>query len=116
MLFRSAFVWPARHYASPITDVKFPPMGVRFRLKADVDISKFSKSNQVILTALKHYGMILADNGAPWFLSGVPDERWNGDDLHRLQGIKGSDFEAVDESDWPYIANSGRVDPMGAGR
>jgi hypothetical protein len=110
-----AFVWPGRHYASPITDVKYPPMGTRFRLKADVDISKFSKSNQVILTALKRYGMILADNGGPWFLSGVPDERWNGDDLHRLQGIKGSDLEAVDESDWPYIANSGRVDPM-AGR
>jgi hypothetical protein len=110
-----AYVWPARHYASPITDVKFPPMGVRFRLKADVDISKFSKTNQVILTALKRYGMILADNGVPWFLSGVPDERWNGDDLHRLQGISGSDFEAVDESDLPYITNSGRVDPM-AGR
>ena len=109
-----AYTWPARHFASPHTEPDFPPMGQRFRLKADVDISKYSKSNQVILTALKRYGMMLSDNGAPWFVIGVPDPRWDADDLHRLNGIKGSDFEAVDLSDWPYIANSGRVDPMAA--
>jgi hypothetical protein len=110
-----AYVWPARHYASPRTDPTFPPMGARFRLKADVDISKYSKSNQVILTALKRYGMILADNGGPWFLTGSPDPRWIDDDVVKLFAIKGSDFEAVDESEWPYIRDSGRVDPM-AGR
>jgi hypothetical protein len=107
-----AYVWPARHFASPRTDPTFPPMGARFRLKADVDISKYSKSNQVILTALKRYGMILADNGGPWFLTGSPDSRWIDDDVVKLMGIKGSDFEAVDESEWPYIRDSGRVDPM----
>jgi hypothetical protein len=106
-----AHVWPARHDASPNTSLKLPPLGVRFRLRADFDISGFSKSNQVILTALKRYGMFLADNGAPWFLSGAPDPRWDGDDLHQLQNVKGSDFEAVDESDWAYLPDSGRVDP-----
>jgi hypothetical protein len=106
-----AHVWPARHDASPNTSLKLPPLGVRFRLRADFDISGFSKSNQVILTALKRYGMFLADNGAPWFLSGAPDPRWDGDDLHQLQKVKGSDFEAVDESDWAYLPDSGRVDP-----
>ena len=106
-----AHIWPARHDASKITDPKVPPMGVRFRLRADFDISGFSKTNQVILTALKHYGMFLADNGAPWFLSGSPDPRWNDDDLHQLLNVKGSAFEAVNESDWQYLPASGRVDP-----
>ena len=110
-----AYVWPARHYASPRTDPTFPPMGTRFRLKANVDISKFPKSNQVILTALKRYGMILADNGGPWFLTGVPDSRWIDEEMVRLMGIKGTDFEAVDESELPYIANSARVDPAWLG-
>ena len=74
-------------------------MGQRFRLEASFDISGFSPTDRVILTALKTYGMFIADNGSAWFLSGVPDERWNNDDLHRLQtGVYGSDFEAVDES------------------
>jgi hypothetical protein len=107
-----AYVWPARHFASSITDTSFPPMGARFRLKANVDISGYSKSNQVILTALKRYGMILADNGGPWFLTGSSDPRWNDQDVVKLFGIKGSDFEAVDESELPYIADSARVDPM----
>jgi len=108
---QQAHVWPARHDASRITDPKVPPMGVRFRLRADFDISGFSKVNQVVLTALKQYGMFLADNGAPWFISGAPDPRWNDDDLHQLTNVKGSDFEAVDESDWQYLPDSGRVDP-----
>jgi hypothetical protein len=74
-------------------------MGQRFRLNAGFDISGFSAANQVILTALKHYGMIVADNGSNWYLSGAPDERWDNDDLHDLQTrVHGSDFEAVDES------------------
>lgn len=96
---RNTYVWPARHYASSSTDLTRPPMGQRFRLKASFNISGFSPANQVILTALKTYGMIVADNGSSWYLSGAPDERWNNDDLHLLQtGVHGSDFEAVDES------------------
>ncbi len=85
-------------------------MGQRFRLKASFDISSFSPVNQVILTALKRYGMFLADNGSAWFLSGVPDARWSNDDLHLLQtGVHGSDFEAVDESGLMIDPNSGQA-------
>lgn len=108
---QQAYIWPARHLASRITDPKYPPMGVRFRLRADFDISGFSKTNQVILTALKHYGMFLADNGGAWFISGTPDPRWNDDDLHEIGNVKGSDFEAVDESNWQYLPDSARTDP-----
>ena len=107
-----AYVWPARHFASRIEDPSYPPMGQRFRLKADVDISGYSKVNQIILKGLKKYGMVVADNGNPWFLIGTPDKRWNDEDLHRLNGIKGSDFEAVDISDWQMHGESGRVDPV----
>jgi hypothetical protein len=87
-------------------------MGERFRLKADYDISKFSKENQVILKGLKKYGMFLSDNGAPWFIIGEPDKRWSDADLGKLKTLKGEDFEAVDESDWQMLADSGRVDPV----
>jgi hypothetical protein len=107
-----AYVWPARHFASRVTDTKYPPMGVRVRLRSSFDISRYSKTNQVILTALKRYGMILADNGSPWYIIGAPDPRWNDMDLHELQNVYGKDFEAVDESDWQFLANSGRVDPV----
>jgi hypothetical protein len=70
-----AYLWPARHYASELTDEQYPPLGQRFRLRADFDVSGFSPEIQVILRALKKYGMILADNGSSWFISGVPDER-----------------------------------------
>jgi hypothetical protein len=86
-------------------------MGVRFRLRADFDISGFSKTNQVILTALKRYGMFLADNGSNWFLSGVPDPRWDDDDLHKLNRVKGSDFEAVNETSLMANFDSARVKP-----
>jgi hypothetical protein len=109
---RKAYVWPARHFASASTDPARPPMGQRFRLKAGFDISRFSAANQVILRALKTYGMILADNGSAWYLSGAPDERWNNDDLHLLQtGVHGADFEAVDESSLMVDANSGQAAP-----
>lgn len=103
------YIWPARHYASSITDEKYPPMGQVFRLKNSVNISTFSKEAQVILTALKKYGMILADNGSAWFISGVPDERWNNDAINELKQIKGSDFEAVDISSLMVNANSGEA-------
>jgi hypothetical protein len=109
---RRAYVWPARHYASSLTGTQYPPMGQRFRLKASFDISGFSAANQVILRALKEYGMFRADNGSAWYLSGAPDERWNNDDLHLLQAsVHGSDFEAVDESGLMVDPNSGAARP-----
>ena len=107
---QDAYVWPARHEASDHADPTVPPMGQRFRLKADVDVSGFSPTNQIILQALKTYGMLLADNGSSWFLSGAPDDRWDNDDLHDLQeGIFGSDFEAVDCSSLMVDPDSGQV-------
>ena len=93
---RRAYVWPATHFASRLTEDRYPPMGQRFRLRADFDVSEFSRDTQVILTALKRYGMILADNGSDWFISGAPDERWNNSVLRELRRVRGSDFEAVD--------------------
>jgi len=93
---RRAYVWPARHYASWSDDLNRPPMGQRFRLRADFDISGYSPINRIILTAMKRYGLILADNGSDWFISGVPDERWDNDVLRELRNVEGSDFEAVD--------------------
>jgi hypothetical protein len=105
---QSAFLWPARHYASSNTNPNLPPMGLRLRLKANVNISSFSRTNQIILTALKRYGMIVADNGSSWYISGAPDNRWNNDDLHMLGTIPGSDFEAVDETSLQVNVNSGQ--------
>jgi hypothetical protein len=107
---RKAFIWPARHYASSLTSTNYPPMGQRFRLKASFDISGFSPEVQVILRALRKYGMILADNGSNWYISGVPDSRWNDDTLvGELKLVKGSNFEAVDESSLMVDPDSGRV-------
>lgn len=107
---QDAYVWPARHAASDDPDPDLPPLGQRFRLKADVDLAGFSPANQIILTALQTYGMMLADNGSDWFLSGAPDDRWDNDDLHALQErITGSDFEAVDVSGLMRDPDSGQV-------
>jgi len=107
---RKAYVWPARHYASSLTALNYPPMGQRFRLKADFDVSRFSAQVQVILRALKKYGMILADNGSAWYISGVPDPRWDNDVLlSELKLVKGSDFEAVDVSSLMVSPNSGEA-------
>jgi hypothetical protein len=92
---RRAYVYPARHFASNNTNPNLPPMGMRVRLKASFDISRFSPAMQVILRAMKKYGMILADNGSNWYVSGAPDPRWNDDELSTLKSIKGSDFEVV---------------------
>jgi hypothetical protein len=92
---RRAYVHPARHWASTNTSVDRPPMGMRVRLKASVNIAGYSPAMQVILRALKKYGMILADNGSNWFISGAPDMRWNDDELNTLKNIKGSDFEVI---------------------
>lgn len=106
---QKAFVWPARHYASSLTGTQYPPMGVRFRLRANFDISGFSPTNQIILRALKKYGMMIADNGSAWFLSGAPDSRWNDSDLHNLGAVHGSDFEVVDVSGLMISPDSGQA-------
>ena len=93
---RRAFVYPARHYASNTSDPALPPMGMRVRLKADFDISGFSETNRVILRALKKYGMIVADNGSDWYISGAPDARWNDEELNELKSLVGDDFEVVE--------------------
>src|SRR5271155_1711730 len=92
---QQAFTPPASHWASSVTDPDAPPMGTRLRLKASFDISSFSPANQVILTALRKYGMILADNGSAIYLSGAPDSRWNNSDLHLLDEVTGADFDVV---------------------
>jgi hypothetical protein len=95
---RRAYVWPARHYASDSTDPSLPPMGLRVRLKASFDTSRFPRQARVVLEALKRYGMILADNGSDWYVSGAPDPRWSNDDLHTLHRVTGRDLEVVDAS------------------
>ena len=85
------YVWPARHEAG-IHDASLPPMGLRLRLKASVDIAGYPRADRVILQALKTYGMIIADNGSAWYLSGTPSPAWDNSILHELDGIVGSDF------------------------
>lgn len=106
---RRAYVWPARHYASNLTDPKYPAMGQRFRLKSSFDISGFHPQVQVILRAMQRYGLILADNGSAWYVSGAPDPRWNNDLLRQLKQVPGSAFEAVDVSSLQRSPNSGQV-------
>jgi len=91
---RNAYIYPASHHAGS-NNASYPRMGERFRLKADFDISGFSPANRVILQALKDYGMIVADNGSGWYLSGAPSPRWDDDELSELKDIAGSNFEAV---------------------
>ena len=95
---RRAYVYPARHYASSSDDPSLPPMGLRVRLKASVDISGFPKQTRIVLEALKTYGMILADNGSDWYVSGAPSPKWSNSDLHTLGRITGAMFEVVDTS------------------
>lgn len=104
----AGYIWPARHQTSD-PEEGIPPMGARFRLKADYDISEFPLELQVILQAMKIYGIMLADNGSNWFVSGAPDERWDNDMLHLLDVLTGEDFEAVDTSVMMLDPNSGEV-------
>src|SRR3954452_5592083 len=95
---RNAYISPARHFASDSSSASRPPMGLRVRLKATVDVSRFGPQSRVLLVALQRYGMILADNGSPWYVTGAPAAGWDDDDLHQLQQLHGSDFEVVDTS------------------
>jgi len=106
---KAGFVWPARHDAPYNTNSKSPVMGLRLRLKASYNISGYPADVQVILTALKKYGMIVADNGSSWYISGTSDDRWNNDSLSNISGVGGSNFEVVDESSLMVDPNSGRA-------
>lgn len=92
---KSAYIYPARHKVNSAGGQYSLPFGARIRLKAGFDISSFSPRNQVILRAMKKYGLILADIGSNLYISGAPDERWNNDELRQLGQLKGSDFEVV---------------------
>ncbi len=103
----AGYIWPARHQTSdPQNGV--PPMGARFRLKADYDISGFPPEMQILLQAIKTYGIVLADNGSNWYVNGAPDQGWDNDMLHLLDVLTGNDFEAVDTSSLMLDVNSGQ--------
>ena len=106
---RREFVWPGRHFASSSNAGNLPPMGQRFRLRGSFDVSGFSPETQVILTALKGYGMMLADNGGPWYITGAPDVRWSSSIVTEFRKVSGSDFEAVDTSSLMVNRDSGQV-------
>jgi hypothetical protein len=106
---RREFVWPARHFASYSTDSSLPPMGQRFRLRSSFDVTGFGSDAQVILTALKEYGMMLADNGGSWFLTGAPDSRWSSRTVSELRRVSGADFEAVNVSGVMSNVDSGKA-------
>ncbi len=91
-----SYVWPARHFASDKRDPNLPPMGMRFRLKQTYPIGGFPRQARIVLQALKEYGMIVADNGSNWFISGAPHPKWSNDQLHTLGRVPGSAFEVVD--------------------
>lgn len=112
-LTRDEHVWPARHDASNSSDPARPPMGQRFRLRADFDETPYPQEVRVILRALKRYGMILSDNGSNWYISGEHDPRWDDDALHALHGVHGSDFEAVDVSSLIVDPDSGQAAASG---
>jgi hypothetical protein len=103
-----AYLWPARHQAGSSTDPNLPPMGAWFRLRADFDTSRLAPQARVVAEALKAHGMILADNGSSWYLSGAPDERWDNDGLRGLATITGNDLVAVDASSMMVNADSAR--------
>jgi hypothetical protein len=93
---QNGYILPATHAASSSTDPNRPPMGLRLRLKANFDISRYTGEARVILVALKKYGMIVADNGSNWYITGAADPRWNDNDLNQLKTVPGSAFEVVD--------------------
>jgi len=95
---RRAYIYPARHFASALTDPNLPPMGLRLRLRADFPIAGFPRQARIVLQALKTYGMIVADNGSSWYISGEPNAHWSNDDLHTLGRVPGSAFQVVDTS------------------
>jgi hypothetical protein len=108
---QGTYIWPARHEASDSTNPNHPPMGLRVRLKASFNISGYPAHARVILKAMQTYGMLVADNGSNWYVSGAPDERWDNDILHAIDNVLGSNFEVVDTSGMWIDPNSGRARP-----
>ena len=106
---RRSYLWPARHQAGSTTDANTPAMGQRFRLKPSVDPAAYPAQVRPIIVALQTYGAVVADNGSAWFMSGVPDERWDNDALQALRRIKGSDFDAIDASALQVSPDSGEA-------
>ncbi|MCU1678735.1 MAG: hypothetical protein JWM93_3493 [Frankiales bacterium] len=104
-----AFVWPARHQAGSVSNHSYPPMGARFRLKKGFDVSSYGAQARVVLTAMKRYGLVLADNGSPWYFQGTSDTRWQSGILDDLKRIPASAFEAVDVSSLRVSVNSAVV-------
>lgn len=104
-----SYLWPARHQAGSTSSATAPPMGAMFRLRADFDTSRLGPQARVVAEALKTHGMVLADNGSAWYLSGAPDERWNNDDLRTLGSITGADLDAVDTSASMVSPDSGQA-------
>ena len=98
---RREYIYPARHFASDSTDPSLPAMGQRLRLRASYDIGGFPRQARVVLRALKRYGMIVADNGSPWYITGAPHRGWNNEALSALKRVEGSAFEVVDTSRLP---------------
>ena len=96
---RARFIYPARHHASDSDEPNLPPMGLRLRLKKRFPIREFPRQARIVLLALKRYGMIVADNGSDWYVSGAPNRHWDNDALHTLGDVKGSDFVVVDTSE-----------------
>jgi hypothetical protein len=103
-------VWPARHSVRVTTDTKFPPMGIRVRLKASFDVTAFPPEAQIVLRAMQKYGMILADIGSPWYFSGAPNDEWNNDLMHdQMLKVHGSDFEVVDADSMRVSLNTAQA-------
>ena len=95
---RTSFVWPARHQAGSSADRSLPPMGLRVRLRRATSLRGLPRQARIIATAMKRYGLMLADNGSPWYVTGAPHPRWDNDQLHALDRLSGRDFEVVDAS------------------
>lgn len=103
------YIWPARHQAGSVNDSSYPPMGVRFRLKASFPISSYRKDIRVVLRAMKRYGLVLADNGSPWYFEGTAQKGWPNAMLDQLKTVPATAFEAVDTSPLKYKASSAAV-------
>jgi hypothetical protein len=106
---QAAYIWPARHQASDSHNPALPPMGLRLRLKATVDVSKLPYQARIVAVAMQKYGVIVADNGSAWYISGEPNSHWNNDQLHGLDVLTGKDFEAIDESSLEVTSSSGEA-------
>ena len=105
----TGYLWPARHQAGSTSDPSYPPMGAWFRLRSDYDTSRLTVTALIIAKAMKTYGIVLADNGSSWYISGAPDSHWDNDELHQLDVIRGADFQAVDTSSMIIDPNSGQA-------